>query len=155
MKKALFIVLSSLILAGCTISSPPPPEQTKNIEVPLPAGADVISLFWQLVNEHHIPEAIDMMSPNLITDDSVKQAYGVQFNHIKFVNVMAVEPYNIDTWTNDSQMYKTTLEIYVSSDASSAPIPYYGFTDNPNIRFISLSLDDTGKWQIEQIGTGP
>jgi len=96
-----------------------------------------------------------MMSPNLITDDSAKQTYGVQFNHIKSVNVMAVDPYNTDSWTTNSQMYETTLEIYVSQDAADAPIPFYGFEDNPNIYFISLSQDKAGKWQIDQIGTGP
>jgi len=147
-------------LTDCTIPPPPdqnqtPYKQTDDIKVSLPDGADTINLFWQLINEYCISEAIDMMSPNLITDDSAKQTYGVQFNHIKSVNVMAVDPYNTDSWTTNSQMYETTLEIYVSQDAADAPIPFYGFEDNPNIYFISLSQDKAGKWQIDQIGTGP
>ena len=160
MKKTLLVILSSLLLSGCAIPPPPdqtqtPSNQTDDIKVPLPDGADTINLFWQLIDERRIPEAIDMMSPNLITDDSAKQAYGVQFNHIKSVTVIKLAPYNTDRWTADSQMYETTLEIYVSQDAADAPIPYYGFEDNPNIRFISLSKDKAGKWQIDQIGTGP
>jgi hypothetical protein len=125
MKKAFLIILSSLFLSACT--SPPPPtplEQVKNIEVSQPAGTDIINLFWQLIDERRIPEAVDMMSSAAVPDDSARQAYGVFFNDIKSVNVMSIEPYGVDTWTVDSQMYKVTLEIYVSSDAAEAPIPY-------------------------------
>ena len=152
MKKIVILILSSILLAGCTFS---PISKQNQTQVPPPSGMDVVNLFWQLIDQHQIPEAINMMSLNLVSNDSTKQAYGVQFNNIKSVNVIDVEPYNPNTWTADSQMYKVTLEIYVSSDAANEPIPYYGYGDNPNIRFISLTKNQTGIWQVDAIATGP
>jgi len=47
------------------------------------------------------------------------------------------------------------LEVYVSSDAKDAPIPYYGWGDNPNIRWVVLEKDSDGSWKISALATGP
>ena len=162
MKKILILIISSLFLASCTAPLTPDQNQTQlqtkqtdDIQVPPPTGMDVVNLFWQLINDHRIPEAIDMMNPNSVSDDSTKQAYGVQFNDIKSVNVIDVKPYDPDSWTTDNQMYKVTLEIYISQDAANLSIPYYGYADNPNIRFIGITKNEAGIWQIDGIATGP
>lgn len=130
-------------------------EQSKNNDtVPLPQEQDIISNFFSLINERKIPEAIAMMSSTMIPDDSTKQAWGVQFNDIKSINVLKIEPSLSENWTDEKHTYKVTLEAYVSSDAANAPIPYYGWQDNPNIRWVELIKEGT-LWKINSLSTGP
>lgn len=129
-------------------------ENNQENTVPLPQGEDIIRSFFSLINEKRIPEAISMMTNQAVPDDSAKQAWGVQFNAIKSINVQAIEPANQASWTENSKEYKVTLEAYVSSEAANAPIPYYGWEDNPNIRWVTIIKNENGIWQIDQIGTG-
>lgn len=79
---------------------------------------------------------------------------GVHFNAIKSVAVQKIEPSIKENWTDNRHTYKVTLEIYISSDAASAPIPYYGWGDNPNIRWVSITKE-SGLWKIAELATGP
>ncbi len=88
-----------------------------------------------------------MMSKKMTGDESTKQAWGVQFNDIKSINVLKIEQ-------SSSHTYKVTLESYVSSDAANAPIPYYGWHDNPNVRWVELVKEDD-VWKINSLSTGP
>jgi hypothetical protein len=116
---------------------------------------ELITNFFGLINNRQIPEAISLMSPQAVPDDSTKQAWGVHFNQIKSVNILNLEAISEDAWTDISKIYQVTLEIYVDEKAANAPIPYYGWSDNPNIRFITVWKSNDGKWYIDQIGTGP
>ena len=130
-------------------------EQTKNNDtVPLPQEEDVINNFFSQINERKIPEAVAMMSSTMVPDDSTKQAWGVQFNDIKSINVLKIEPSMPESWTEKSHVYKVTLEAYVSSDAANAPIPYYGWGDNPNIRWVEI-VKEGELWRINDLATGP
>jgi len=122
--------------------------------VPLPQEEDIIRNFFALIDEQKIPEAINMLSVSMVPDDSAKQAWGVQFNDIKSINVLKLEPSMPESWTEETHSYKVTLEAYVSSDAASAPIPYYGWEDNPNIRWVEL-VKEGELWKINSIATGP
>ena len=44
----------------------------------------------------------------------------------------------IDMIYDAKKVFEVTLETYVSSEAKDAPIPYYGWHDNPNIRWVSV-----------------
>jgi len=166
MKKTILISIIStlLFLSACTkdqeISSQRQeksgivPNGQELAGVPLPAGHDIVNLFFNLINEKRIPEAIEMMSETAVPDDSAKQAWGVQFNAIKSISVIDIEPWDAENWTDGKQVYKATLEAYVTND-SSAPIPYYGWEDNPNIRWVSLEKDNQNMWKIANIATGP
>lgn len=171
MKKIILFCLSFLLLSGCTVSKFSSPQlETKNIsdqeflasptlekldpKTPVPNGLDVVSLFFNLINERRIDEAVGMMSAQNTNDDSIKQAWGVHFNAIKSLNVINIEPSNPDSWTASYQIYKTTLEAYVSSDAANAPIPYYGWGDNPNIRWVAL-VKEGDFWKIDTLATSP
>ena len=117
-------------------------------DVSLPSDEDIVRLFFNLINEKRIPEAIYMMTDEMIGDDSSKQAWGVQFNEIQSVGVQNIEPFNPEQWTDTKEIFKVTLEVYVSSDAKDAPIPYYGWGDNPNIRWVVLEKDSDGSWKM-------
>jgi len=122
--------------------------------VPLPQEEDVVRNFFSLINESKITEAISVMSNNMVGDDSAKQAWGVQFNDIKSIHVQKIEPSMSENWNEKRHTYKVTLEAYISSNAANAPIPNYGWEDNPNIRWIELIMED-GLWKINSLATSP
>lgn len=62
--------------------------------------------------------------------------------------------FNTEQWTDAEETFKVTLEVYVSSDAKDASIPYYGWGDNPNIRWVALEKDTDGSWKISTLATG-
>lgn len=168
MKKIISLVLLTLVLSACTKpnlisqnqdkTSPivPPPQKNDYLDNQgtLAPEEELITHFFALIDSKEIPQAIELMSPQAVPDDNTKQSWGVQFNTIRSVNVLAIEPVSQETWTDIQKEYKVTLEIYVDSSAANAPIPYYGWEDNPNIRFITLWKGNDGLWKIDQIGTG-
>lgn len=141
------IINFAIKLANFFQNGEPDVSEKTNGTVPLPREEDVVTNFFNLINERKVPEAISMMSKKMTGDDSAKQAWGVQFNDIKSINVMKIEP-------SSSHTYKVTLEAYVSSDAANAPIPFYGWEDNPNIRWVELVKEDN-VWKINSLATGP
>lgn len=128
---------------------------TPSLGVPLPSETDVINLFFNLINEHRIPEAISMMSTNLVPDDNTKQGWGIHFNAIESIHVRQIEPYMENTWTGNKHIYQVTLEARVSDEAANAPIPYYGWSGNPEARWITIEKNQDKEWQIAEIATGP
>jgi hypothetical protein len=130
------------------------PGQTNINQSLLAPEEELIANFFGMINNQQIVEAVSLMSPNAAPDDATKQAWGVQFNAMKLVNVMSMEAVSKDTWTDNTKVYKVTLEIYVDQSAADEPIPFYGYGDNPNIRFITVWKSPEGRWYIDQIGTG-
>jgi hypothetical protein len=130
-------------------------EDLNNNQSLLAPEEELIANFFGMINNQQITEAITLMSPRAVPDAASKQAWGVQFNAMKLVNVMGMEAVSQDTWTDKTKVYKVTLEIYVDQSAANEPIPYYGYGDNPNIRFITVWKGDNDRWYIDQIGTGP
>lgn len=171
MKKLIFLFLTIIFLTSCTklksISQDkgqqvetsqivPPPQKNDYLDNQgtLAAEEELIANFFGLINNHQIPEAISLMSSQAVPDDSTKQAWGVHFNTIRSVNIINMEAISQDTWTETQKVYKVTLEIYVDEKAANASIPYYGWEDNPNIRFITVVKGIDNLWKIDQIGTG-
>ena len=166
----LFILLlsCSFSLSGCTkdqeivgtditaeesTSSETPNSSDR--EVPLPSAHDIVTLFFELINEHKISEAINLMTPEMIGNDSTKQTVLLNFNAIKSINIQEIEPYDKENWTNNKKVFKVTLEAYVTSSAENAPIPYYGWHDNPNIRWVTVEKNSAGFWKVASLATGP
>ena len=126
-----------------------------NSSVPLPSAQYIVELFFRLINEHKISEAIDLMTPEMIGDGNSKQTWEAHFDAIKSINIQEIEQYDQENWTSNTRAFKVTLEAYVSSSAENAPIPYYGWHDNPNVRWITLEKNSEGFWQITSLATGP
>jgi len=161
----LFVVMGVVVFLRLHNSSTSPKGQEEKIQptkkqnqptalVPLPTEEDIIRNFFNLINERRIPEAVNMMSKINVENDSTKQAWGVQFNAIKSINVQKIEKSMEENWTDNSHTYKVILEAYVSSEAAGAPIPYYGWADNPNIRWVQL-VRENNLWRINGLATGP
>jgi hypothetical protein len=123
--------------------------------VPLPQEEDIIRAFFNLVNEKRIPDAIGMMASKSVSDESSKQAWGVQFNSLSGIQVISIEASNKEEWTNTEHIYRVDLTLRVSADSANAPIPYYGWNDGQNTRWIPIEKNESGLWKIVGLATGP
>jgi len=150
------------LLKRINSTTTPPPENTPTAEitptntastVALPTEEDVIRLFFTLIDEARIPEAVAMMSVEAVPDDSYKQAWGVQFNALDSIKVLKIEPYGQDNWGPGSHIYKVNLEVAVSENAANAPIPYYGWENGDNLRWVEI-VKEGDLWKINRIATG-
>ncbi len=57
-------------------------------------------------------------------------------------------------WTEAKHTYKVTLDVSMNPTSANAPIPYYGWENGQNIRWVSL--ENAGNlWKIQGIATGP
>ncbi|MDO8948006.1 MAG: hypothetical protein Q7U88_12740 [Desulfocapsaceae bacterium] len=110
--------------------------------------------FFVLVNAQQADDALTIMHPQMVETDAQRQAWRSHLEAIRSVHVMDVEPVSVETWTFSCQKFKVTLEAYVV-DTPAAPIPFYGWHDNPNIRWITMVLGENSGWQIHEIATGP
>jgi len=117
--------------------------------VPLPTEEDIIRTFFELIDEARIPEAVAMMSVEAVPDDSYKQAWGVQFNALDSIKVSKIEPYGQENWSPSSHTYKVNLEVTVSENAANAPIPYYGWENGDNLRWVEI-VKEGDFWKINQ-----
>ena len=130
-------------------------ESNSSESVPLPLPEDIVRLFFELINEKRIPEAIDLMTDQMVGDDFSKQMWGVQFNAIQSIKVQTIEPSFEDQWTESEKMFKVVLEVSVSPGAKDEPIPYYGWDSNPSTRWVSIKKSANGLWEIDSLATGP
>lgn len=175
MKKFLFattILILPFIFSGCEkkkTTTEKVPEQTVQEEtnsnaqnqeiaesenVPLPQEEDIVRLFFNLINEKRIPEAVAMMDASAAPDDNAKQAWGVQFDIFNSVSVKSVEPSNIGDETEGQKTYKVILDANNKPGSEKAVIPNYGWENGENIRWVGLKKDESGMWKILGIGTG-
>ena len=137
-----------------SVASTPTPTQKATTEVSKPQETDIINSFFGVIGEHRPSDAVSMLAPDQIASDADKQAWAVQFNAFSTLKVMSVEPALQDTWTDTQHEYKVTLDATMKPEAASAPIPYYGWDNGTNIRWIMLvKVGDL--WKISGIATGP
>jgi hypothetical protein len=164
MKNSFFIVLIVLIITGMvmvfgnkknvTTNTNPGPTVTVKItqkETPLPREDDIIRIFFNLIDEKRPTEAVAMMNE---TENSQKQAWAVQFNAIRSIKVLSVEPSMQNEWTDTKHSYKVVVDVTMKPESASAPIPYYNWDNGQNIRWINLEKSGNG-WKIAEIATGP
>ena len=126
----------------------------ENGSVPMLQEADIVRIFFTLINEKQINDAISMMTPKMIGDESQKQAWGVQFNSFKSLKVSNVEESMKEEWSDSQHNYKVTLDVQMKPEAAQVPIPYYGWDEGSNIRWVTLEKI-SGIWKISSIATGP
>jgi hypothetical protein len=114
---------------------------------------ELITLLFGSIDNRQNQEAVKLLSQNLNPSKETERLWVEQFNAIRSVHILDLKEISKDTWTETKKIYKVTLEIYVDKPAANAPIPYYGWEDNPNIRFITV-VKINNRWYVDQIGTG-
>jgi len=110
--------------------------------------------FFAIVNSRDVDEAMKSMAPALLRTPEQREAWHRQLAAIRSIHVMDVQPASVKDWNSSRHVFKVTLEAYVE-DASDAPIPFFGWHDNPNVRWITMELDSRRRWVVVGIATGP
>ena len=123
------------------------PTPTPQASVPLPQGEDIVRNFFALINEGKISDAVGMLTPNNTNDDSSKQAWGVQLAAFKKVTVKNI------TSVGENE-YKVVLDVEMKPEAASGPIPFYGYENGENTRWVIIEKVGTF-WKVTGIATGP
>lgn len=77
----------------------------------------------------------------------------VQFANIFSFKLLKLEKSNEDEWTSTKHIYKVLLDVKMDPRSADAPIPYYGWQDGENTRWIVLEKVN-GQWKIAEIATG-
>lgn len=151
-----FILVISVIafsfLSSSSNENKVAPTVSVQNQVPLLTQEDIIRTFFTLINEKRIPEAIEMLSPTIVPDDASRQTWGVQFNSLKQVEVIDIKK-QADL-NGNGEIYRVDLQIEVAPEAASAPIPYYGWSDGKNVRWVAV-VKENNLWKITGIATGP
>lgn len=129
-------------------------KKSENGGVPLPLDTDIISSFFTLIETKRPSDAVTMMASSITDDDSLKQAWAVQFNDIDSLKVISVEPSMREEWTETKHSYKLTLDVTMNPNSANAPIPYYGWDNGENIRWVTM-IKEGKMWRVEGLATGP
>lgn len=127
-------------------------ETDQNIQIS--SEEDVIRNFFQLIQERKISEAVLSMSLQNTSNDSVKQAWGVQFNSINSVSIGSIEPSLQEEWNTSKHTYRVVLNMAIDPNSADESIPYYGYVNGENIRFIPI-IKEGDLWKVDGIATGP
>jgi len=132
------------------------PTQTIKNEtgVPLPQETDIVRTFFQLIGEGRVSEAVMMMNPQTTDNESMKQAWGVQLNAFKTVEIKSIEASMPETWTENEHVYKVMANVKMKPEAANEPIPNYGWENGSNVKWIEIEKIN-GKWFINGIASGP
>lgn len=117
------------------------------ITVPRPRPEDAVLSFFRLVDQGKAPEAIRMMDQTNMSEEE-KEAWVKQFADLEEVEVVEVEK------TANKDIYRVRLNVRIRSDAAEAPIPYFGWGPNPNLRYVAIT-EKEGVYKIKEIATGP
>jgi hypothetical protein len=141
-------------IAGEPPQKIPPPESTRWNEISIRSQAR-IEEFWTLVNARDFDEALKVLGPSLVGSSEGRAAWRRQLDAIRSVHVRDIEPADTAAWTPRLQKFKAVLDVIVAPAAANAPIPFYGWGDNPNVRWIAVERSSAGAWLITAIATGP
>ncbi|MEM4736719.1 MAG: hypothetical protein QXD41_02490 [Nitrososphaeria archaeon] len=131
-------------------------RETEEI-VPLPQDEDIIRNFVTQIEEGRPDQAAQMMK---LKDTSPPQAnselqsWAVQFAAITSFKLLEMEKANESEWTDSKHIYKVVLDVWMDPSSADAPIPYYGWENGENTRWIVLEkVGDV--WKIAEIATAP
>lgn len=109
--------------------------------VPLPSEEDTIRLFIQLINDDQIDEALKMM---LTEEGQNWRPYLESFEKIEVVNLEKTE----------LGSFQVNLDVKMKPESGNQPIPYFGYVNGINTKFVNL-VKDNNVWKIKEIATGP
>jgi hypothetical protein len=144
MKNWIWALAVVLVVGGVVFSQ----KQSLPRSVPLPQEEDTVRLFFNLIDEGRVTEAVMMMAPESINDDERKQAWGVQWSSFEDIRVVSLEP-------AAGSLYKVVLETKMKPGSENIqPMPYYGFGNGQFTRWVELEkVNDM--WKIRGLATGP
>jgi len=120
----------------------------------LPEDEEFLNSFSSLIDQGKAGEAVAMFSSQNTGSEETKKMWQEQFEAMESVKVLSVEPVMKNSWTDQRREYKVVLDMTMDESSKDAPIPYYGYDQGENTRFITL-IKEGDKWFIEAIATAP
>jgi hypothetical protein len=110
--------------------------------------------FFAIVNSRDVDGAMKSMAPGMLKTPEQREAWRRQLAAFRSIHVIDVEPANVNDWSSTRHIFRVTLEAYVKEEPG-APIPFFGWHDNPNVRWITMELNNNHRWVVAGIATGP
>jgi len=126
-------------------------EESSGGGVPLLSDEDIIRNFVALIEEGRADKAALMKK---IKDDTEFQTWAVHFAAINSFKLLKIEKVSEESWSNNKHIYKVVLDVWMDPKSANAPIPYYGWQNGENTRWITLEKVEN-VWKIAEIATGP
>ena len=124
-------------------------SSTSPTSVPLPQDEDVIRNLFALINEDKVSEAVLSMHPDIISEETAKQTWGVNFNTIDTATVKSIVESDRTNWPTGVHIYEVVVSTQLKNGAQ-----YMGWDDGDNIKWISIKQDGNF-WKVSEIATGP
>jgi len=118
----------------------------KNPIVSMSTQEEVVRTFFNLVSEKKVPEAVVMLSQKAASDDSTKQAWAAHLATFESIQVEKIERLGGDT-------FRVDLKVQVSQEGANASVPYYGWSNGKNTRWVKLAKEKES-WKIDELATG-
>lgn len=149
---AILVIFSSLLFSGCALTKTIDTKMENGSKVdnkdsstvPLPQQEDIVRTFFNLISEKRIPEAIAMME---VPEES-KQAWGVQLDSFESLSLKKIEK-------NGQDAFMVVLTVKMKAISANGPIPYYGYEEGDNVRWIGLRKGSDNLWKITGFATSP
>jgi hypothetical protein len=117
--------------------------------VPLPTKEDTIRTFCVLIDTGRISDAVGMMD---ITDETVKQSWGVYLNNFASFELININKSKIDETGNS---FEVDVNVILKKNLTDLPIPNYGWENGLNKRWFNMVKKENGLYKITEIATGP
>jgi len=118
-------------------------------------GTQFIQLFFQVINQKQTNTAVSMLNSSLLPNQEAANLWASQLGSFQSILVKDISEVPDFVKTPASEKYKVILTAQTSPDAANAPIPFYGWSDGDNIRFITIIKGEDGLWRVQEIATGP
>lgn len=115
---------------------------------------DVIYSFFKLIDDDQISDAVMLMNPKILKDETLKQSWGVQLNAFDNVVLKSVEAYDQEEWKENRHKYMVIFDADMKAETANESIPYFGYESGDNTRWIAIEKIN-GNWYINGIATGP
>jgi hypothetical protein len=115
--------------------------------VPLPTVQDTIRTFYNLVGEKRIDDAVNMLDGMENNEDTIRQGWGVYLNSFDKVIIKSID--------KEGDAYRVVLDLKMKPESATSTIPYFGYNDGLNTRWITVNKDAKGLYKIVGIATGP
>jgi hypothetical protein len=105
----------------------------------------VVRTFLEALSAKDIQKALGMMD----ADNDTKQAWGVNFNTIKSLEIKKIEEIYKEDWTPTRQSFKATLNVQVTDAGLQI-----GWENGENFRWITVEKNSNG-WQVHELANNP
>jgi hypothetical protein len=112
----------------------------------------VIWKFSEAVDQKNIPQAMSYLSDNLTANDQDKQTWNNYLDSFTKFKITEIEKWNDP---DEVGFYRVIYDVSLKPEGLRAIIPFYGWSEGKNFRWIRLAKNNEGLYKITEIATGP